>query len=68
MRKEKAMSGQNSKTIIKARKERGLTQEQVAKALGVSRPTYVSIESGNRELTLSQAEALASILKISIED
>lgn len=62
------MSGQNNGTIIKTRKERGLTQEQVASALGISRPTYIGIENGSKELTLSQAEALASILKISIED
>ena len=62
------MSGFNAGIIAKARKERGLTQEQVANALGVSRPTYINIESGKNELTLSQAETLVSVLRISIED
>ena len=62
------MSGHNAEIIAKARKERGLTQEQVANALGVSRPTYNSIENGKNELTLSQAETLVSVLRISIED
>lgn len=62
------MSGFNAEIIAKARKERGLTQEQVANALGVSRPTYINIESGKNEITLSQAETLVSVLRISIED
>jgi len=54
--------------IEQARLARGYTQEQVAHAIGVSRPTYVNIESGKKELTISQAEALSSMLRISIDD
>jgi len=57
-----------SNNIVKARLARGYTQEQVAHAIGVSRPTYVSIESGKKELTIRQAEALSSMLRISIDD
>jgi DNA-binding XRE family transcriptional regulator/uncharacterized phage-associated protein len=57
-----------SKSIEQARLSRGYTQEQVAKAIGVSRPTYINIESGKKELTIRQAEALSSMLRISIDD
>ena len=62
------MSGNLSNNIEQARMARGYTQEQVARAIGVSRPTYINIESGKKELTISQAGALSSMLRISIED
>ena len=62
------MRGQDTSNIEKARLARGLTQEQVAKAIGVSRPTYINIENGKRELTVSQAEMLAAVLRVSVED
>lgn len=55
-------------SIEQARLARGFTQEQVARAIGVSRPSYVNIESGKKELTLSQAGALASMLRISMDE
>ena len=57
-----------SKTIEQARFARGYTQEQVARAIGVSRPTYSSIERGEKELTVSQAETLSSMLSITMDD
>jgi len=54
--------------IEKARSLRGYSQEQVARALGVSRPTYVNIESGKKELTLQQANALSAMLCIGLDD
>ena len=62
------MSGNLSNTIEQARLTRGYTQEQVARAIGVSRPTYINIETGKKELTLRQADALSSMLRISIDD
>jgi len=62
------MSASISSNIEKARTLRGYSQEQVARALGVSRPTYVNIEFGRKELTVSQAKALSSMLCIGIED
>ncbi|MDR1300545.1 MAG: DUF4065 domain-containing protein [Candidatus Nomurabacteria bacterium] len=56
------------KNIVQARLDRGYTQEQVARAIGVSRPTYINIESGKKELTLNQAKSLSSILRIDIDD
>jgi DNA-binding XRE family transcriptional regulator/uncharacterized phage-associated protein len=62
------MSANLSGNIEKARSLRGYSQEQVARALGISRPTYVNIESGKKELTISQAKALSSMLCIGLED
>lgn len=54
--------------IRRLREERGISQEQLAKEIGVSRPTYVLIEKGERELTISEAQKLARIFGIRIED
>ena len=62
------MSTSLSSNIEKARSLRGYSQDQVARALGISRPTYVNIESGKKELTISQAKALSSMLCIGLED
>ena len=62
------MSGNKFANIERARLTRGYTQEQVAHAIGVSRPTYINIESGKKELTIRQAGALSSMLRISIDD
>jgi len=51
-----------------ARTARGLTQDQVAQAIGLARPTYALIESGKRDVTLSQAETLAALLRISVDE
>jgi DNA-binding XRE family transcriptional regulator/uncharacterized phage-associated protein len=62
------MSRNPSNNIEQARLARGYTQEQVANAIGVSRPTYINIESGRKELTVRQAEALSSMLRIGMAD
>ncbi len=41
-----------------ARKQRGLTQEDVAQVLGISRPTYTKIEEGDKDITIHQADLL----------
>ena len=45
-----------------------LSQEQVAKAIGVSRPTYTAIEAGKQYLSAEEAQKLASLLGISIDE
>lgn len=57
--------GQN---LEKARLDRGYTLEQVANVIGLSRQTYALVESGGRDITLTQAEALAAMLRVSIDD
>ena len=49
--------------------KRGLTQEQVALAIGVSRPTYTSIESGKKQqLDLNEAQKLSNFFGISLDE
>jgi DNA-binding XRE family transcriptional regulator len=54
--------------IKEFRNERGFTQEQVAKAIGVSRPTYTAIESGKQELSLEEAKKLANLFSIGVDE
>ena len=54
--------------IKELRKEKGFSQEQVAKSIGVSRPTYTAIESGKQELSLEEAKKLATLLGLSIDE
>jgi transcriptional regulator with XRE-family HTH domain len=52
-----------SRNIEKARQAAGYTQAQVAETLGMSRPTYALIESGEKDITLSQLEILAAMFR-----
>ena len=56
------------KYIQKQRENLGLTQEYVAKKLGISRPTYILIEQNKRDLMLKEAIQLADVLQITLED
>jgi putative transcriptional regulator len=49
------------------RTARGLTQQQLAEALGVSRQTVISIESGKYDPSLPLAFKIARYLDTSIE-
>jgi len=53
--------------IFVKRKELGLSQGVVAAALGVSRPTYVAIEKGERTPTKEEKAILACVLQTSEE-
>lgn len=55
------------KFILEQRKKHNLTQEFLASKIGVSRPTYVQIEQGERDLTITEARKLAEIFDISFE-
>ena len=52
--------------IHQQRRKREMTQEYLASELGISRPTYVQIERGKRELTISEARKLAAIFDLSL--
>ena len=47
------------------RKQNGLTQVQVANALGVSRSTYCNYESGARKINTAAIEKLMNFYKVS---
>ena len=50
------------------RKELGLTQEEVAKQLGVSRATVSQMESGERKITAEELYKLANIFNVTADE
>lgn len=56
-----------ARLLRQLREERGLSQETAAKGLDVSRPTYISLEQGKRELTLSEAEKVSRMFDIPLD-
>ncbi len=56
-----------SSFIRALREQRGLSQEQVSREIDVSRQTYMQIEKGDRELSLREAQKLAVVLRMTLE-
>ena len=54
--------------LKKLRLKLGVSQEFLAKEIGVSRPTYVQIESGARDMSVKEAQKLARFFDLSLED
>jgi transcriptional regulator with XRE-family HTH domain len=53
--------------LLEMRKINKLSQAFIAGKIGVSRASYIEIEKGTKELTLSQAQKIADIFNISLE-
>jgi len=53
--------------LLELRKNNKLSQAFMAQKIGVSRASYIEIEKGAKELTLSQAQKIADIFNISLE-
>lgn len=60
----------SSQKLQQLRKQRGLTQRQIAEALGVTDQTVSNWEAGRFEpkLTIRQTQALCQILECSLQD
>lgn len=56
-----------AKKIKALRKTRGLTQQQLADALGVQRATISNYEIGRREPSISDLEKIGKVLGVSLE-
>ncbi|HYC85837.1 MAG TPA: type II toxin-antitoxin system antitoxin SocA domain-containing protein [Chryseosolibacter sp.] len=56
------------KRIIQLRKVRGWSQEDLAKAIKMSRPSLAQIELGNRGVDIMEFQRLAKALKFSLDD
>lgn len=56
------------KFIQQQRTKRNMTQEYFASELEMSRPTYLQIERGERELTISEAKKLAALFDMPLEN
>ena len=54
--------------IEQMRKERGMTQQQLAAAVGVSRQTIISLENGKYSPSIELAFRLARLFQLSIEE
>jgi len=52
--------------IREARRMAGLSQGQVAKLLGLQRPSVTEIESGNRGVTAEELSKLAEVFEVSV--
>lgn len=57
-----------NKFIRSQRTKRNMTQQYLASELGVSRPTYMQIERGKRELAISEAKKLATVFDVPFHD
>jgi transcriptional regulator with XRE-family HTH domain len=62
------MTTKYAKFIRGAREKKGFSQSDLALKLGISRPSYIAIEQGKRELTMGEFEKLSSILNVSFEE
>lgn len=58
----------NEKIILNLREKKGVSQDFLSNLLNVSRPSYASIESGKKELTVSQAQKLCDFYQISFQE
>lgn len=54
--------------LKKLRQEQNISQEFLAKKIGVSRPTYAQIENGARKMLVEEAQKLARFFGLSLED
>ncbi len=57
-----------AKLIKTLRLERGFSQLALAQKLDIARASYIAIEQGKRELTLSEAQKLANILGVTLPE
>lgn len=55
-------------TIQELRKERRITQSELADALDVTRQTIISLESGKYKASLILAHKIAQFFELTIED
>ena len=56
-----------SERLKEERKKAGLTQEEVAKLLGITRPAYTQYETDKTQPSIETAGKIADILKTSVD-
>ena len=54
--------------IIRKRTEEGISQEEMARRLDVSRNTYRSIEKGQTNIISRRLDEIAALLNVSVEE
>jgi len=50
------------------RKQQNISQKQAASQIGVSRPYFIEVESGKKDLTVPQIRQLANLLSVPMEE
>lgn len=53
--------------LREAREKANLTQQEVADALGVSRPTYISMEKNPDRISIDEARHLSELFGVSVD-
>jgi len=61
------MSDKVKNNVYQLRSGKGITQEELARTLGVSRQTVIAIEKGNYTPSISLALKLASFFNMPVE-
>lgn len=56
-----------SERLLQLRKDKGLSQEAVAKEVGITSRTYQRYESGEREAAISTLTRIANFYEVSID-
>jgi len=59
---------QIGKRITELRKMKGLSQEDLAKSVKISRPSLAQIELGNRSVDILEMQKLSLVLEFSLDD
>ena len=54
--------------IAELRKMKGLSQEDLAKSIKISRPSLAQIELGNRSVNILELQKLSLVLEFSLDD
>ncbi|NLO02991.1 MAG: helix-turn-helix transcriptional regulator, partial [Bacteroidales bacterium] len=54
--------------IAELRRTKGLSQEDLAKKIGISRPSLAQIELGNRSVDILELQKLSQVLRFSLDD
>jgi transcriptional regulator with XRE-family HTH domain len=54
--------------LRKLRKEKGISQKEIAAKIGVSRHTYLAMENGRQEFSLQRLEKIIKFLNVEIYD
>lgn len=55
-------------SVLKYRQKKGITQEELASSLGVTRQTIIAIEKGNYTPSVALALSIAKYFNVNVED
>lgn len=61
-------NNQIAEKVTKLREQSGLTQEEVANKLGISRQVWILVEKGDRDLSTEELETLSTIFGVDVTD